>query len=517
MAINPNSDRDYINGYCLKSLQDQVRMYPQLFSGIEFDTFRHIRDLKVEFNSPITVISGSNKSGKTSILLAIACSHYNFLKRDYSNGTFKRFTWGQIMRFTNHDEQQLDWTYHVTYRIGNKSERKRGQRKYATKKWNGVAKKESQIGTPVNGRNVGRKVYFIDLDRIIPARKLSSATFKNARNNNNINPLQNIVTEYVSYILEREYNVGLLYANADSEVFGYESAGYKYSSYNTASGEDVLTKIIEDIVNAEEGSLILIEEIEIGLHPKIQRRLIDVIYYESRRAHKQFIVTTHSPNVLASVSPLSRVFIENTNNVFRAIPKISINAALTKMDSLSYPLVDIYVEDDISKNMVQKAIESINENRHGFNRIVNIVIIGDADKTYNYFKTRAQLYNKETVNTGYACVLDGDMRIQRSNNGLLKYPQEDLLFFHYSNEAPEKMLLKAYLDTNPNDELLYHYNNSNPHRLFEKMKDTGVCMDQKCAFELCWNALIGTPEGQSYFSDLKNFIINSCKNFSNDL
>ena len=76
MAINPNSDRDYINSYCLKSPQDQVHMYPQFFRGIEFDTFRHIHNLKVEFSNPITVISGSNKSGKTSILLAIACSHY---------------------------------------------------------------------------------------------------------------------------------------------------------------------------------------------------------------------------------------------------------------------------------------------------------------------------------------------------------------------------------------------------------------------------------------------------------
>lgn len=516
MAINPNSDRDYINGYSLKSPQDQVHMYPQLFQGIEFDVFRHIRDLKVEFNNPITIISGSNKSGKTSILLAIACSHYNFLKRDYSNGTFKRSTWGQIMKFTNHDEQQLDWTYYVTHRIGDKSEKKRGQRKHATKKWNGVAKKESQIGTPINGKNIGRKVYFIDLDRIVPARKLSSATFKNARNNN-INPLQNIITEYISYILEREYNVGLLYANADNEVFGYENSGYKYSSYNTASGEDVLTKIIEDIVNAEEGSLILIEEIEIGLHPKIQRRLIDVIYHESRRTHKQFIVTTHSPSVLASVSPESRVFIENTNNVFRAIPKISINAALTKMDSLSYPLVDIYVEDDVSKKIINKVVDVINEERQGFCRLVNVVIVGNAEKTYSYFKTRDSLYNKEAVNTGYACVLDGDMRLAVLNNGDLKYPTEDLLFFHYSNEAPEKMLLKAYLKVNPNDSLQYHYATSNPHCLFDKMINEGICADRKTAFELCWSALMATQEGQQYFVELKNFIVNTCKKFSNDL
>ena len=113
MPINPNSDKDHVNGYSANPLENQVNMYPQFFSRIEFETFRHIQNLSVEFKNPITVISGSNKSGKTSILLAIACSHYNFHKKDYSNGNFKRTTWGDVMKFTNYDQQQVDWTYFV--------------------------------------------------------------------------------------------------------------------------------------------------------------------------------------------------------------------------------------------------------------------------------------------------------------------------------------------------------------------------------------------------------------------
>lgn len=516
MLLNPNSSKDYVNGYSSKPLAEKVHMYSQFFCGIEFETFRHIRNLTIQFVNPITVISGSNKSGKTSILLTTACSHYNFLKKDYSKDEFKRTTWGQIMKFTNYDEQRRDWTYYVSYRIGNQEPvRKRGQRKYETKKWNGVAKKESQIGTPVNGINVGRKVYLIDLDRIVPARKLSSATFKNACDSV-INPLQNTIIDYVSYIIEREYNVGVLYANADNEVFGYENGGYKYSSYNTASGEDVLTRIIEDIVNADEGSLILIEEIEIGLHPKIQRRLMDVLYIESKRAKKQFIVTTHSSSVLASVQPESRIFIENNTDSFRVISNISINAALTKMDSFSYPLIDIYVEDDISRKLINKAVDKITEERPGFCRLVNLVVVGSADKTYNYFKTRNALYNEESINAGYACVLDGDMREKKSGNKL-QYPPEELLYFHYSNDAPEKMLLKAYLQASPNNALQYHCVKSDPHCLFEKMIEEGVCTDKDRAFEMCWNALIETQEGQLYLEDMKNFIKNACIKFSADL
>ncbi len=75
------------------------------------------------------------------------------------------------MRFTSKDIQTEDWTYYVSYRLGeNKINDKRGQRKFATKKWNGVAKKESQIGTPKDNK-VGREVRYIDLDRIVPERE----------------------------------------------------------------------------------------------------------------------------------------------------------------------------------------------------------------------------------------------------------------------------------------------------------------------------------------------------------
>lgn len=49
---------------------------------IEVEDFRHIHDLSINFLHPITIISGSNKIGKTSILLLIACSHVNFKKYD---------------------------------------------------------------------------------------------------------------------------------------------------------------------------------------------------------------------------------------------------------------------------------------------------------------------------------------------------------------------------------------------------------------------------------------------------
>lgn len=513
--INPNSDKAAINGYQNKTPQEQVHDFPLFFSKIVFDHFRHIRNLEVSFNSPITVLSGSNKSGKTSILLSIACSHYNFLKRNPNTGQFERTRWGDVMKFTNHDIQTEDWTYHVTYRNGQKSDRKRGQRKMATKKWNGVAKKESQIGTPKGGNNNGRKVYLIDMDRIMPARNSSQAIYKKAKKHA-INPLSTTLREYLSYILEVNYNVGEIYAEANNKVFGYNTS-HRYSSYNSASGEDALTRVLDDIIAAENKSLILIEEIEIGLHPKIQRRLMDIIYHEAKRNQKQFIITSHAPTILSSVNPESRVFIESNNNVFRAIQGISINAALTKMDADSYPLLYIYVEDEISQQLTRKVIEEINRTHNGFSRLVKVVIIGSAAQTYQYYKQCELLFSEEIINAGYACILDGDMRDKRKNDNSLSYPPEELLFFHYSSNAPEKMLLNEYLAAYPNETLQYHVNNSDPHCLLSKMVEEGVCGSKENAFEMCFNALKGTVHGQQYLNEMQQFIIGCCKKFSPDL
>lgn len=46
-----------------------------------------------------------------------------------------------------------------------------------------------------------------------------------------------------------------------------------YSSYNAATGEESLINILTEIIDTPNDSLILIDEIEAGFHPSIQRKL----------------------------------------------------------------------------------------------------------------------------------------------------------------------------------------------------------------------------------------------------
>lgn len=498
---NPNKDKDKLDSMDIENENN----FPFFLKKIRLNPFRHINNLTIEFRHPISVISGINKSGKSTILMAIACSHYEFKKRNPQNGNLDRYTWSALMQFTNGDLQNRDWTYYITYKQGKKLlENKRGQRKGNTGKWNGIAKKQGQFNF--------RDVVFIDLDRVSPARNFSKVIFNRTKRSNEF-PIseQNTqkIEDYLSYIFEQKFSLNKLATYQDKDIFKYKDGRNQYSSYNAAAGEEVLIKIIIDTVEAKEKSLILIDEIEVGLHPKIQRKLIQVLYHIAINDHKQFILTTHSQTILASVPEKSRIFIERDyNGNFKSIPDISINVALSKMDSETYPLVELYCEDETSCKIINKAIEDLRSREYpDINNLISIMISGAANKTYDYYMAHKETNEKrKLIKVKCACILDGDMKKQQNFDH-----NDSNLHFLYSEENPEVFLVKAYHQKNPNANLSYHIENSDNHCLFGKLVELGVCQDTDKAFELCWDAFISTNEGKQYLEELEEFLIKITK------
>ena len=67
-----------------------------------------------------------------------------------------------------------------------------------------------------------------------------------------------------------------------------------------------------DIDEAPKESLILIDELECGIHPNVQRRLADVIQYIAWTKKQQFVLTTHSATLLSAFPQKSRKLIDVT-------------------------------------------------------------------------------------------------------------------------------------------------------------------------------------------------------------
>ena len=73
--------------------------------------------------------------------------------------------------------------------------------------------------------------------------------------------------------------------------------GNEYSEFHFGAGESSIIRIVTDIESLPESSLVLIEEIENGLHPVATRCLVEYLAAAERR-RIQAIFTTHSDEAL---------------------------------------------------------------------------------------------------------------------------------------------------------------------------------------------------------------------------
>lgn len=82
-----------------------------------------------------------------------------------------------------------------------------------------------------------------------------------------------------------------------------------YSEFHMSSGERAILRISKDI-SALEGALVLIDEVEAGLHPYTQQQAMLELQRVALRRKLQIVVASHSPVVLDSVPPEARIFLD---------------------------------------------------------------------------------------------------------------------------------------------------------------------------------------------------------------
>ncbi|MEZ4432710.1 MAG: ATP-binding protein [bacterium] len=78
------------------------------------------------------------------------------------------------------------------------------------------------------------------------------------------------------------------------------------------SGElQILTLFGELLRHLRPGAIVLIDELEISLHPALQRAVIHKLRALARKHDLQIILTTHSMEVVSSVTPQEVVLLDN--------------------------------------------------------------------------------------------------------------------------------------------------------------------------------------------------------------
>jgi hypothetical protein len=421
------------------------------------------------------------------------------------SGQLREHNWSDVLAFTNHETSTQNYSYKLKWRVGVSNREGEGKRLATSRAWSGLGKKSSDT-TRLNAKIRDREVRFIDLERVLPGRSFSNALIRKANAANAVR-LNSEMEQAFSYVFDvQNVELSIVGCHINKSCFLISHAGESYSSYNAASGEEAVIYLLKDIIESPHDSLILIDEIEAGFHPSVQRKLADIIQYISWRDKKQFIITTHSPSFLSAFPGKSRRFIEKANNSFHVIKRISQNTARSKMDAVGYPLLALYCEDDLAKFLISKILIKISAERPQFHRLVDIIKSGPIDQVKNDYERHKRNFTQYRNPIGYCAIFDGDYKDNPHYSNYFDNSAEKTLFL-YPYDAPEKFLVRSYLSANHNPELRTALQNSDHHSLFQQMVNLGIATDKSDARGLCYTAFTDSPEYTKHEEDIKEFLI----------
>ena len=113
----------------------------------------------------------------------------------------------------------------------------------------------------------------------------------------------------------RYHNLALISGQSTRDLLFAEIEGIgrtRYSEFHMSSGERTILRISKDISRLE-NALVLIDEVDTGLHPHTQQQTMLELQRIALRRNLQIVVASHSPVVLDSVPPEGRMFLDRDN------------------------------------------------------------------------------------------------------------------------------------------------------------------------------------------------------------
>ena len=144
---------------------------------------------------------------------------------------------------------------------------------------------------------------------------------------------------------------------------------FPYHSFTVSLGQDSLSSIVTALASFNylkrtspqtySGGILVIDEVDAGLHPRAQEKLINLLHTQARKLNLQIILTTHSLTVIKTILSKNEHPGEKVNNVVYLqdsnFPRIMENPTYTKIKNdmlVLAPLEDkpetikLYFEDD---------------------------------------------------------------------------------------------------------------------------------------------------------------------------
>ncbi len=316
-----------------------ARSYGRYLAKLHLKHVRGFSDEPVSFDFPVTAVIGPNGGGKTTILGAAGCAYTTVAPRWF------------FAKSGRYDETMQDWS--IEYELVDRGKQRDTIRRTASfrnLRWN---------RDPLD-----RSVHYFGVSRTVPAnerndlRRCASSTFTVP--DTHIEELPAAVQTAVARILGKDLTgfKRLRLDDAGQAVLltGRTKAGHSYSEFHFGAGESSVIRMVAQIELAEDQSLVLIEEIENGLHPVATIRMVEYLIDVADRKRVQSIFTTHSNDALKPL-PSKAIWVATQDRIFQG--KLDIDSLRAITGQIDAQLA-IFVEDAFARTWVEGMLRQKN-------------------------------------------------------------------------------------------------------------------------------------------------------------
>lgn len=290
----------------------------------------------VPFLSPLTIISGPNGVGKTTLLRAI------WAASSPSDAILTPTTAQKLPSGT------------------------------ATLSFiaNGAAQNSHVVlapGSAEGGTEIGFEVLHLDSASEIAAQQTSLCNFTNIEdliNGVGSKTLDGKALETVNYIARREYRSVQVYEVETGDhvtpFFEVAMGNDRYDSRTMGAGELAAFFLWWSIERATENAFVLVEEPECYLSPASQQALCNFLIAATVEKHLTVVATSHSPQIISGVSDENLVFVFRNAQGIKVVDGAP-PPALLEMIGIT-PQVDtiVLVEDVAASSFCRLLLEKIN-------------------------------------------------------------------------------------------------------------------------------------------------------------
>lgn len=399
----------------IDSLEERVkkRAYKIYLPSLRMSNVRSFDHQTISFDFPITAVIGTNGGGKSTVLGAAALAYKSVKPGDF----FPKSNIG--------DNSMANWRidYELLDRSVNNSGPFSRNARFVSAKW-----RRDNIPD--------RDVIVIPIQRTVPANEQNKfKKFIGITQNPNIisRPISSSVVDHVGRILGKDASnyerVSLKKDRSKSILVGVKGKN-DYSQFHFGAGEASIIEMVTRLEESKDNALILIEEIENGLHPLATRKMVEYLFDVAVRKKSQIIFTTHSEYAL-DVLPPKAIWACIDGTAYQG--KLTIESLRALIGTVAKDRA-IFVEDDFAKDLCSEIL------RQYAPELIDQVEIHKAGGFPYVVEVLRYHNNNPTITSKAVAIIDGDNPpLDKPNDHVFLLPEgaPEAIVFEYIIENVE--------------------------------------------------------------------------------